>query len=355
VTDATVGTATGADREARDLLESLVATASPSGEEAECASVLADYFRERDREAYLDEAGNVRAPGDDRVLLTSHVDTVPGDIPVRVADDDETYEPPVLWGRGSVDAKGPLATMAVVAARTGVSFAGVVGEETDSRGARHLVADRDAPEAVVNGEPSGWAGVTLGYRGILQGTYVATSESGHTSRPAPNAIQEAIGWWSRVEAEFEGDPYDPVFEQVTTKPVAVEGGTSADGLSVEATLDVQLRVPPALSPDDVRERADALLERGHVNWHDAVPPVMASPRNPVARAFRASIRDAGGDPRLLRKTGTSDMNLFAGAWDCPMATYGPGDSDLDHAPDERLSLPELDRAVAVLTEVTERL
>jgi len=34
------------------------------------------------------------------------------------------------------------------------------------------------------------------------------------------------------------------------------------------------------------------------------------------------------------------MNLYAGAWDCPMATYGPGDSDLDHAPDERLSLDE---------------
>ncbi|MFB6192587.1 MAG: [LysW]-lysine hydrolase [Haloarculaceae archaeon] len=355
MSDATAKAATGADREARDLLESLVATPSPSGEEDDCAAVLVDYFRERGREAFLDGAGNVRAPGDDAVLLTSHVDTVPGDIPVRVADEDESYDPPVLWGRGSVDAKGPLATMAVVAARTGVSFAGVVGEETDSRGARHLVERRDAPDAVINGEPSGWDGVTLGYRGILQGTYVATSESGHTSRPGPNAIQEAIGWWSRVEAEFESEPYEPVFEQVTTKPVGIEGGTSADGLSVEATLDVQLRVPPALSPGDVRERADALLERGHVNWHDAVPPVTASPRNPVARAFRASVRAEGGDPRLLRKTGTSDMNLYAGAWDCPMATYGPGDSDLDHAPDERLSLPELDRAVSVLTGVIDRL
>jgi len=353
VSDATA--AASADREVRDLLEALVSTPSPSGEEDDCAAVLVEFFRDHGREPFRDEVGNVRVPGDETVLLTSHVDTVPGDIPVRVADEDETYDPPVLWGRGSVDAKGPLATMAIVAARTGVAFAGVTGEETDSRGARHLVDDREAPDAVINGEPSGWDGVTLGYRGILQGTYVATSESGHTSRPEPNAIQEAIGWWSRVESEFEGDPYDPVFEQVTTKPVSVEGGTSADGLSVEATLDVQLRVPPGLAPGDVRERADALLEEGHVNWHDAVPPVMASPRNPVARAFRASVRAAGGEPRLLRKTGTSDMNLYAGAWDCPMATYGPGDSGLDHAPDERLSLPEIDRATAVLTEVIERL
>jgi LysW-gamma-L-lysine carboxypeptidase len=260
----------------------------------------------------------------------------------------------VLWGRGSVDATGPLAAMAVAAVRTGVSFAGVVGEEVDSRGARHLVEERDAPDAVVNGEPSGWDAVTLGYRGILSGTYLATSESGHTSRPEPNAIQDALRWWNRVEERFEHDPYEPTFEQVTAKPVGVEGGTSEDGLSVEATLDVQLRVPPELGVETVRERADAELEAGHVNWHDAVPPVMASPRGAVARAFRVAVRDAGGDPRLLRKTGTSDMNLYA-AWDVPMATYGPGDSDLDHAPNERLSLPELDRATAVLEEVVGRL
>ncbi|MFC7176438.1 M20/M25/M40 family metallo-hydrolase [Halosegnis marinus] len=112
--------------------------------------------------------------------------------------------------------------------------------------------------------------------------------------------------------------------------------------------------PPELGVEGVRERADAELEAGHVNWHDEVPPVMVSPRGEVARAFRVAVRNEGGDPRLLRKTGTSDMNVYA-AWDVPMATYGPGDSDLDHAPDERLSLPELDRAVAVLEGVVERL
>jgi LysW-gamma-L-lysine carboxypeptidase len=82
---------------------------------------------------------------------------------------------------------------------------------------------------------------------------------------------------------------------------------------------------------------------------------MESPRTPVARAFRAVIRQFDGEPRLLRKTGTSDMNLFARDWDCPMVTYGPGDSDLDHAPNEHLELAEFDRAVDVLVAVCERL
>jgi LysW-gamma-L-lysine carboxypeptidase len=352
VSDAAAAPVDEPDTEARDLLERLVATPSPSGEEAAAAEVLVEFLESHGREVFTDDVGNVRAPADDSVLLTSHVDTVPGDIPVRVEDDEGT---PTLWGRGSVDAKGPLAAMAVAAVRTGVSFVGVVGEEVDSRGARFLVDDREAPEAVVNGEPSGVAGITLGYRGMLSGTYIATSESGHTSRPENNAIQDAIAWWSAVEAEFENDPYEPVFEQVTAKPVAVEGGTSDDGLSVEATMDVQLRVPPSTTCEEVREVADGHLESGHVNWHDSVRPTMASPRNDLARAFRVAVRGVDLEPRLLRKTGTADVNIYAGAWDCPMVTYGPGDSDLDHAPDEHLPLPELDRATAVLEAAVGRM
>ncbi|MES3516571.1 MAG: [LysW]-lysine hydrolase [Natronomonas sp.] len=338
------------DTEARDLLETLVSIPSPTPEEDECAEALVDFFESHGREVYRDEIGNVHAPADDAVLFTSHIDTVPGEIPVRIESDSES-EGPVLWGRGSVDAKGPLAALAVAAVRTGVSFVGVVGEEVDSRGARYLVENRTEPEAVVNGEPSGGDGITLGYRGILSGTYVATSESGHTSRPGNNAIQDALDWWSAVEEIYASDEYEPVFEQVTTKPVSIDGGPSDDGLAVEATLDVQLRVPPSLTTESVRERADAELTAGTVNWKDAVEPTMQSPRTDVARAFRAAIRAEGRDPRLLRKTGTADMNIYADAWDCPMVTYGPGDSDLDHAPDERLPLAELDRATAVLERV----
>ncbi|KZX46846.1 [LysW]-lysine hydrolase [Haloarcula sp. K1] len=342
-----------ADTEARDLLEAIVRTPSVSRDEEAAAERLVEFFEAHGREAWLDEVGNVRAPADDAVLLTSHIDTVPGDIPVRV---EETDEGDVLWGRGSVDAKGPLCAMAVAAVRTGASFVGVVGEEVDSKGARHLVEDREtAPGAVVNGEPSGWEGITLGYRGLLAGTYVATSESGHSSRPENNAIQDAIDWWSAVDDEFETDEWHPVFERVTCKPVEFKGGTSSDGLSVEATMDVQLRVPPEYSTDEIREIADGFLENGTVNWDDKVEPVMQSPRTSAARAFRAAIRKQGGEPTLLRKTGTSDMNVYAKAWDCPMVTYGPGDSDLDHAPNEHLPLDEYDRSVAVLETATERL
>jgi LysW-gamma-L-lysine carboxypeptidase len=338
---------------AQELLVDLVSIPSPTGEEDAAAERLVDFFESHGREVHRDEVGNVHAPADDAVLLTSHIDTVPGDIPVEVRDGEDG---PTLWGRGSVDATGSLAAMAVAAVETGVSFIGLVGEEVDSRGARHVLdSGRPEPGAVVNGEPSGWTGITLGYRGLLAGTYVATSESGHTSRPENNAIQDAMDWWHRVEEEFDPDEYLPVFERVTCKPTDIEGGTSEDGLSVEATMEVQFRVPPKYTVDDIREMADGQLDVGTVQWYDAVPPVMESPRTDIARAFRGAIRSAGGEPRLLRKTGTADMNLFAAAWDCPMVTYGPGDSDLDHAPDEHLPLAEYDRSIEVLVDACERL
>ncbi|MEF8774438.1 MAG: [LysW]-lysine hydrolase [Halobacteriales archaeon] len=341
---------------ARDFLREMVSIPSPTGEERAAAEHLAVWLREHGREVFLDEVSNVRAPGDDAVLMTSHVDTVPGEIEVREADGE-------LWGRGSVDATGPLCAMAVAAVETGVSFVGVVGEETDSRGARHLVADRDPPAALVNGEPSGWDAVTLGYRGFLAGTARAETASTHSSRPEPNAIQQLLAWWQDVEATFEpgdsgdGDESDAVdasaFESVTAKPVAVDGGLADDGHAVTAEMDVRFRLPPGTTAGDVRERvAD---ERVTVDWDEPIPPTVQSPRTDLERAFRVAIREADGDPGLLRKTGTSDMNVFAQAWDRPMVTYGPGDSALDHAPDERLDLAGYDRAVEVLVAVAERM
>ncbi|NHN43336.1 [LysW]-lysine hydrolase [Halorubellus sp. JP-L1] len=384
--------------EARELVADLVATPSPSGEEVAAAERLAAFFESHDREVWLDDVGNVRAPANDWVLLTSHVDTVPGDVPTCITDADATLtdaetvandaeavandadvattaesddatlptdgttlvdDDAVLWGRGSVDATGPLAAMAVAAVETGASFVGVVGEETTSRGAHHLVADRDAPDAVVNGEPSGWDALTLGYRGFVAATYEVATEAAHSSLPDLNAVEHATAWVEDVKDAFES-PLGPgadehedasVFESVTVKPVMVDAGTEPGGNAVTATVDCQFRIPPGTDAEEIEATVDAVTRRGVVEFGDAIPPHVASPRTELGRAFRTAIRRAGGEPSLLRKTGTADANLYDAAWDCPVATYGPGDSSLDHSPDEHLALADYDRAVAVLESV----
>jgi acetylornithine deacetylase/succinyl-diaminopimelate desuccinylase-like protein len=77
----------------------------------------------------------------------------------------------------------------------------------------------------------------------------------------------------------------------------------------------------------------------------------AEKNTPLVRAFLAAIRDKGGRPRFVLKTGTSDMNVVGPIWGCPICSYGPGDSALDHTPDERISLSEYLQSVGILKAV----
>ena len=81
----------------------------------------------------------------------------------------------------------------------------------------------------------------------------------------------------------------------------------------------------------------------------------AEKNTPVVRAFLKGIRDAGGTPRFKMKTGTSDMNILAPVWGCPVLAYGPGDSKLDHTPDEAMDLEDFARGVNVLTTALNQL
>ena len=58
---------------------------------------------------------------------------------------------------------------------------------------------------------------------------------------------------------------------------------------------------------------------------------------------------------LTRKTGTGDVNAFAATVKRPMIAYGPGDSQLDHAPDEHVSLQDYFKAIQVCREGLEKL
>jgi LysW-gamma-L-lysine carboxypeptidase len=73
------------------------------------------------------------------------------------------------------------------------------------------------------------------------------------------------------------------------------------------------------------------------------------------RALLAAIRSQGGKPAFNVKSGTSDMNLVGPAWGCPMAAYGPGDSELDHTPNEHIAIPDYLAGIDILKEALEAL
>src|SRR5260370_8447950 len=91
----------------------MLAVGSVSRQERELGQWLVSRLRAMGFAARRDEAGNVIAfwgSGPREVLLLGHMDTVPGFIPVR-------REGNRLFGRGAVDAKGPLAAAITAVSR----------------------------------------------------------------------------------------------------------------------------------------------------------------------------------------------------------------------------------------------
>src|SRR5690606_39290887 len=123
-----------------------------------------------------------------------------------------------------------------------------------------------------------------------------------------------------------------------------------DGLLETCSGEVVFRLPPRWSAVDLSRHLQGMPLGASVRLTpmSTEEPVHAENASPLARAFRVAIRACGGTPRPVVKSGTSDMNVAAASWSVPMLAYGPGDSELDHTPHERLALGEYLRAIAVL-------
>jgi LysW-gamma-L-lysine carboxypeptidase len=343
-----------------ELVRGLVAIPSVSRHEGEAVEWLVARMSERGFRATVDDAGNAVGEigeGPRHVVLLGHIDTVPGEIPVRVEQGE-------LIGRGAVDAKGPLA--AFVAAATvpvpgvRVTVVGAVEEESPtSAGARHR-ATLPAPDWCVIGEPSAWDAITVAYKGRLAMRVTLAREARHGAMPGPTCTEEALALWQQVKAASEARAAGRTrFDRLDCRLEGVQGGMS-DGLTERAELRIGYRIPPGLTVDEVSQELRRVAQ-GYTGEAKLAVELIASeepartPRTTaLASAFVAAIADARGKATFKVKTGTSDMNILAPAWGCPMVAYGPGDSRYDHTPMERLSLADYTRAIAVLRAVLRR-
>jgi LysW-gamma-L-lysine carboxypeptidase len=340
------------------LLENLLKIYSPSGQEAAAVNFLVAQMNALGFRAFVDPAGNAvgqLGEGEQTIILLGHIDTVAGEIPVRVEQGE-------LWGRGAVDAKGPLATFVGAAAQVKeripaawrVLVIGAVGEEANSPGANY-VKDQYRPAFTVIGEPSSWEKVALGYKGSLWYEYHVQRSMAHSAGRAESACDAAMGFWNRALDWVAGynQGRQRLFEQIS--PTLRGMNAATDGFVENAGLRFNLRIPTEITPNACDAALQALVEDATLTLHDAVPAYRSDKNTPLVRAFLAAIRAEGGAPSFSVKNGTADMNIVGPLWNCPMLAYGPGDSTLDHTPEERLALAEYERAIAVLTRVLEAL
>ena len=348
------------DELAVQFLTDIVGIPSVSGEERAVAEHIVAVMDALGFDAEIDAAGNaVGRVGQGRpvLLLLGHIDTVPGAVPVR-------REGRLLYGRGAVDAKGPFAAFVLAAARSALVQSGgqivVVGaveeEAATSKGAYHIVETYPPADHVIIGEPSGWSRITLGYKGRLLLDYALERPMAHTAGQERAAAEDAVEFWLRVRDDAAAYNADKEGAFATLDPSLRRMHADNDGLTERAELGIGLRLPVGFDVEALIDRVqrewrgDATVEtRGHEL------PYRADKRTPLISAFLSAIRAEGERAAFVLKTGTSDMNVIGPRWNVPIVAYGPGDSSLDHTPDEHIDLDEYLAAIRVLERVIARL
>jgi LysW-gamma-L-lysine carboxypeptidase len=388
--------------EAIDLLTHLVSIPSPSEHEAEASAYLVNWMNQHGLVASVDEAGSaigVKGDGPQEILLLGHIDTFPGEVPVRRQGD-------LLYGRGTVDAKGPLCTFAAAAAQVDVpadwrvTVVGAVGEEsTMSKGARFVLSQRiehtqqgsrgarrfrraegreqgrdtfqpsnlptfQPPIFCVVGEPSNWDRITLGYKGRLLLDVTLRAPFSHSAGEDRLPAEQAVDFWRRVEQFCAG--FNEA-RQATTPfnrldPSLRHLASRDEGAFGVVEMSLGFRLPLGLELADLEQQLRRLTQdlpegtTATLQFSGGEPAYKSDKSNPLVRAFLQTIRAAGGEPRFVVKTGTADMNVVGPYWpNTPIVAYGPGDSNLDHTPNEHIDLKEYLRAIGILQTVLVKL
>ena len=377
-----------------DFAQQLVRIPSLPGQENDVAVVISNEMEELGYdEVWIDQAGNVigKINGGQGpvVLLNGHMDHVdPGPI------ESWPYAPfsgaivdGELWGRASVDMKGPVACMIYAVSlfkQIGLVPPGdvlmtvPVMEEIGGLGTQYLASQLNA-NAAICGEPSRNI-LRRGHRGRVEIIVTFKGRSAHASVPhlAINPHYSAAAFLARLSTLAMAQ--DETLGASTVAPTLyATDQISPNVIPSEVYLTLDWRNVPSESPEDIVTKTQALLDMSlaqagikessqarveistkklmtYTSLTKVFPSVFPSFILPedhhliqVARATLANVlgRDEGVD---IWHFATDGGHLMAAG--IPTIGFGPGDERLAHTNQERISLAEMAEAVIAYVALT---
>jgi putative selenium metabolism hydrolase len=372
-----------------DFTQRIVATPSLSGDEGGVAKIIVSELKKLSYdEVWIDDVGNiigkVIGSGGASVMLNGHMDVVdPGPA--------EGWPQPAfsgavvdgeLWGRGSVDMKGPVASMIYAGAQfkqLGLKPPGdvlmtiAVMEEIGGLGSHFMVRELTADAAIV-GEPSRNE-LRLGHRGRLEIQVKFFGRSAHASAPdlAVNPHYAAAEFLKRIPQLNLGN--DPVLGKSTIAPTLYQTDQgSANVIPSQVTLFLDWRNVPAETAQVAVAKLQVLVadcvESGVIerqftpnvsvtcqdlttytgairNFAAVFPPFSTVPHCPLATTAKRIVDSVLGDSRAVDvwQFATDGGHLVAAG--IPTIGFGPGDDRLAHTNQERIAISDLAEATAV--------
>lgn len=351
------------------FLETAVRTPSHESVDA-MRTLLVETLESAGVEATIDAAGNVLAErvGDEdgpHVVLNTHIDTVPPHVPFS-RDSDGDGDDDRICGRGSCDAKGPLAALldaflAVEPKRGRVTLAVTPDEETDSMGASaldFLARDEEGgnesrPDAVIVGEPTD-LDVCNAARGRFQGTVTVRGENAHAAHPEAgvNAIRGLAPVLSALST-FDSDGEHPELGAPTLTPTTVEGGTATNQIPADCSFVIDRRSVPPEGAEEFRRSLEGHLQNAvdavevEVSLAERDTPFLEAFETPADSELVRTLRDeSGGEVRPFGAA--TEASYFARV--APTVVFGPGvlsddEGAVAHGPREYVDVADV-RAAA---------
>ena len=286
-------------------------------------------------QAVTEGRSNYLATWDDpQVIFSTHFDCVPPYIPS--SEDDEN-----VYGRGSCDAKGILASMIVAveklleAGHRGFGILAVVGEERGSDGA--YAAENwpieFTPKYLINGEPTENK-LALGSKGALRIELKASGRAAHSAYPelGESAIDKLLR--ALAGLQLVTLPVDPVLGASTMNIGVIKGGVAPNVIPAQASAEILVRLVDdgVLLSERLRAAAGAEVEFVEVLRIPALHMVSLD-------RFETSV---------VRFT--TDAGILAGRWGEP-SLYGPGSISVAHTDHEFITKSDLHNAVKTYQEM----
>ncbi len=274
--------------------------------------------------------------GEPVVTLSTHMDTVP---PFFGSREDGDF----IWGRGSCDAKGIIATMIAAAEKLlaagtrnfGLLF--VVGEERNSAGARAAAATPRGSRFLINGEPTENR-LALGSKGALRYEIATHGKLAHSAYPelghsAIHALLEVLQDIRQIPL-----PHDELLGRSTLNIGTIRGGRAPNVVADLAEAEIMFRTVGDAAK--IREAvSSAVAGRAEAREVLHTPAVQLSKFDGLPTTIVAF---------------TTDIPTFDGAWGQPFL-IGPGSIHVAHTTEERISKRELSDAVNIYARMATQL
>jgi len=324
-----------------ELTKRMMSIPSVTGSEREIADFLSSHLSSLgyrvERQDVAGDRYNVFAfAGEGRVMFCTHLDTVPpSTIPVREDDD-------FLYGRGACDTKGIIASMLDAGDRlrkggvTNFGYMLLVGEETDSIGAKTANTLKWNSEYVIVGEPTENK-LARAQKGTMMVQLSAAGRACHSGYPE-KGISAIQNLWVVLQDCLAGDwGNDPVLGKGTFNVGTFRGGEAANIVPPSATASMMIRTVEPRS--QVEEKMRRIVgNRATMEIVGASDPLILH----VVDGFATTVVSFGSDAPHLPNTGKRLL-------------IGPG-SILDaHTAGEKISKKELMEGIDLYERLVRKL